>query len=772
MLNLALAVVLQNPVDTISFQSNFEPVEKVIERLARESQTPMTSFSGIKNYPIYINVKNVPLQTLMDKIAEVTGAEWERKKESWFLSAGTDVRKKQEKAGDPEIIAAIEGAIVEASKPKKKLEDFKAPAEQGKEPKPEDMRKMITDMMGAMFGADPATLSLIKIIGAKDLSTIIEGRRVVLSNNPNPMQVLMNSEAINAIRKFIQEEAAQAIAAKKEKETKKSKDAANKSKAKAKAKSSDDTGDDMDEDFDMEDFNMGQLFGGGGTIQNPELANKLSTIMASFQINARSNLSVQLSAFTDTGKPLYSKAVQLPIQPINAALAAVKGKTKLAVTPSAKAYAQALLDGENIDPIASMVMSMGQGTATMFENMFSEKSEAEPPDTKPLSPETKAMILDPIKHEPLAALLGPVLDGVAANGRNVVALPSDAVFKTLAREVVKQDLTVEGVLDQIDRTITQQVSQDGTWTVVKASSPLELRSAFCNRVALKALLDTGNAKGYLNLDDCARFAVVQDSHRGSESLALPMITAALRTSDIGSISALTAAGFDALKFYSTMTDFQKQTLNANRPLALATLSPAQKDILGRMVYSGGLPPMESNNELWKSISEVGASEEDQMGGMAAMGLAMAGPMMSAFGMGETKMSNERTILLPNGIPVVGSINLKTFNSQSLLAIDKSKGTATIAPPEMLAMGEQDMGFMKIPKRNFDGYQLANQQTFMLFFQFGNAASYILPLYDVKVDSSKTYKKTDLPSKLQERLKGFVPPPPAVASPPDKDGGQK
>jgi hypothetical protein len=766
MLNLALVVALQNPTDTITFQSNFESVEKVVERLARESGVPMTSFSGIKNYPIYINVKNVPLQTLMDKIAEVTGAEWEKKKESWFLSASQDLRKKQEKEGDAEMIAAIESAIAEASKPKKSFEEIgkemASRQDDGKKESQEEMSKMIREMMGSMYAPDAATLSLLRIIGAKDLSTIVEGRRVVLSNNPNQVQVLMNSNAINAIRKFIQEEAAKAVEAKKAAEAKKAKEA--KEKAKTKKKKTSDGDDDMDEDFDMSDMNLGGLFGGGG-VQNPELVNNLSTIMAAFQINARSVLSVQLSAYTDKGRPLYSKTVQIPIRSTAQAKEPVKGKTKLEVVPSAKAYAQALIDGENLDPIASMITNMGQGTGAMFDSLF-DSTEKTMPELKALSSETKAMMLDPVAYEPLAALLGPVLDGIAKNGTNVVALPSDAVFKTLAREVTKPNLTVEGVLDEIDRTITQQVTQDGTWTVMKASSPLELRSAFCNRVALKNLLSNGKTKGYLNLDDCARFAIAQDNHRGSEALALPMVTAALRTSDIGSISALTAAGFDALKFYSTMTDFQKQTLNANRPLALATLTPAQREILGRMVYSGGMPPMESNGEMWKSLSEIPAEAEEAMGGMAAIGMAMAGPMMSAFGMGETKMTNERTILMPNGIPVVGSISMKMFNSQSLVAIDKSKGTSTIAPPEMLAMGDMDMGFMKMPKRNFDEYQMANQQTFMLFFQFGNSASYILPLYDVKVDSSKTYKKSELPAKIQERLKGFQPP----ATPPDdKDG---
>lgn len=119
------------------------------------------------------------------------------------------------------------------------------------------------------------------------------------------------------------------------------------------------------------------------------------------------------------------------------------------------------------------------------------------------------------------------------------------------------------------------------------------------------------------------------------------------------------------------------------------------------------------------------------------------------------MDSERTVLLPDGIPVVGSITLKSMPIEGLMAIDNATGNKMITVPEMLGMMNNDT-FSQIPgmknmKRSFDQYKLAKQTTYMLFFQFGKRASYFTSLYDVWVDDSKTYSKGQLPDKIKERM---------------------
>jgi hypothetical protein len=89
-----------------------------------------------------------------------------------------------------------------------------------------------------------------------------------------------------------------------------------------------------------------------------------------------------------------------------------------------------------------------------------------------------------------------------------------------------------------------------------------------------------------------------------------------------------------------------------------------------------------------------------------------------------------------------------------MATNTKNGTSTITVPELLAMGESQspVPFFKTTKREYDQYKLARQQSFFLSFQFGNTASYFFNLYDVSVDQSKTYTKSQLPQKIQDKLK--------------------
>lgn len=728
MLSLALASVLGFQQTTLTFKSNFEPLGKVVERLSSETRIPMAAFGDIKGYPIYINVKNVAVKDLLQKIADVSGAEWEKKDNDYYLIASQSLRTDQSKAGDADLIKAIDATINQPA-PKKKTEaDFESIARNA-EKNPEQMMKVVGEMMAQMFGADEGTLDLLRIIGSKDLSSIVEGRRVVLSNNPTQMQALMPSKAVTALRAYMKDLAAKA--------PKGDKDPA-------------------------KGFDIGMMFGGGQGLKDPEKVPLIQTFQAIFQINQRSTLSVEIAAYTGDGIGVYKRQVQMPIINPEEARPKVKGTTKLDVAPMARDYAQALEDGKKVDPFMSMIMSAQTGSIGAMSMMFGSEAtlaESAGPPSQPLSPAIRALMEDPSKNEPLSFLLGPLLDHEASLGKNVVAIPSDDVFAVLAPQLTKRDSTIEGVLDAIDRSLTEKITQDGTWEILQASSPLELRSAHCKRDALTSLIKAGSSKGYVNLDDCAKFATAQDSARGSEILALPLITAVFRTSDLGSASALTNIGFDALKLYATLTDFQKQSLASKRPVALAALNPGQTNIISRMVYNSLMPPFKGADGV-EQMFGTDTEEGGDMDGMMGLGMAIAGPMMSAFGMGDVTMDTERTILLPTGIPVVGSIRLKSMPMDSLMAIDDATGNKMITMPEMLGMMNSD-AFSMVPalknmKRSFSRYKLAKQTSHLLFFQLGKNASYFTTLYDVSVDNSKTYTKDQLPQKIQDRLKFEMP----------------
>ena len=725
MLSIALASVMGYQQSTLTFKSNFEPLGKVIERLSAETRLPMAAFGDIKAFPIYINVKNVTPKDLMDKIASVAGAEWESKGESYYLTATQALRQQQQKAGDPELIAAIE-ATINQTPPKKKTEAELEALGKNIEKNPQDMSKMMTEIFGQMFQADEGALNLLRTIGSKDLSSIVEGRRVVLSSTPTSMQIPMSGKAVTAILEYLKKLAV--------------------TESKNGTKNPESAG-----------FNFGDMFGGSQGLKKPELVNRITTIQTVFQISARTTLSVDISAYTGDGVGVYHRMVQLPIVNPEAVRPTVNGETKLDSSSTAKEYAQALVDGKKIDPFMGLITGLqsgGLGAMSMFMGGEGAFGGGDSP-AGAISAPMRALMGDPSKNEPLSYLLGPILDQQGSKGGNVIAMPSDDVMTVLCSQLTKDGTTVEGILDAIDRTMTEKVTKDGTWTIIQASSPLELRSAFCKRDALSALIKAGSTKGYVNLDDCSKFATAQDSARGSELLGLPIVTAVFRTSDMGSATALTSTGFDSLKLYATLTDFQKQSLAAKKPVSFASLNPTQMAILSRMVFNGSLPPFKAGEGMTSENLFGGDDTEEGMAGMMGLGMAMAGPMMAAMGMGDMTMDSERTVLLPDGIPIVGTIQLKSMPMDGLMAIDTTTGNKTITMPEMVGMMDSDM-FAQLPgmknmKRTFGEYKLAKQTSYMLFFQLGKRASYFTSLYDVWVDDSKTYTRDQLPEKLKARM---------------------
>ena len=688
----------------------------------------MLASGELKNFPLYINVKGVPLNDLLTRISKTVGGEWSKRDGNLYLTLEADVRSRQDREGDPEIVKALEATINTPLKPAMTPADMeKAGKDADKDPK--RAMEMVGKIFSNMYNPDETSMKLVQAIGAKDLSTIIEGRRVVLSSNPNQMQGLLNTNSVNLIMAEMR-------------------------KLAAKAPKSDSKGEDPLAMF-------GSMFGGGLT--KPELVNKVSLIQAAFQIQKRNTLNVTINAYTPDGAGVYTKQVSLPMVNPEASRPVVTSGTPISLSPGTQEYVKALSDNSALDPFTSMIVNFN-GNISSVMGMFLGGGEGfaqpAPPITKPISAGLRAKLLDPVTNEPFAMTLGEVLDAYATRGQNVVASPSDDILGSLVTAISAKNPTIEGVLDAIDRSITQEVDMDGTWTIVRASSPLELRSAFCNRGALKNLILGAGNRGYINLEDCLKFASQQTLARGSETLAIPYTQALFRTSDMGAATALTGLGFDALKFYGTFDQTQRAALEAGKPIALASLFPGQREILGRMVFNGMVPPMGADNPLGGMFDEMGGNEGpadedgDGMAGMAGMGMAMAGPMLSMFGMGGVTVMNERTNLLPSGIPSFGTIKMKKFSMKSLMGMNTDTGVSTIGVPEMMAMFETDRPEMPMfggMKRNYNMYKLAQQSTLMFTFDFAKKASYFTSLYDVAVDNSRTYRKDELPKKIQDRL---------------------
>ena len=117
MFTTALACVLTQQTQTVTLRANFLPVETVIQQISAQTGQPMLATGELKNFPLYINVKGVPLNDLLTRIGKTVGGEWSKRDGNLYLTLESDVRTRQDREGDPEIVKALEATINTPLKP-------------------------------------------------------------------------------------------------------------------------------------------------------------------------------------------------------------------------------------------------------------------------------------------------------------------------------------------------------------------------------------------------------------------------------------------------------------------------------------------------------------------------------------------------------------------------------------------------------------------------------------------------------------------------------
>ena len=97
MFTAALACVLAQQTQTVTLRANFLPVETVIQQISSQTGQPMLAAGELKNFPLYINVKNVPLNDLLTRIGKTVGGEWSKRDGNLYLTLESDLRSRQER---------------------------------------------------------------------------------------------------------------------------------------------------------------------------------------------------------------------------------------------------------------------------------------------------------------------------------------------------------------------------------------------------------------------------------------------------------------------------------------------------------------------------------------------------------------------------------------------------------------------------------------------------------------------------------------------------
>lgn len=91
---MILGVMGQAALDQkVTYQTGAKDVPLILAELQKQTSVPLLA-RGLKDWPLILSVKDMPLRRLMDKIAEVTDATWEREGDKQIL-VRTDARRRE-----------------------------------------------------------------------------------------------------------------------------------------------------------------------------------------------------------------------------------------------------------------------------------------------------------------------------------------------------------------------------------------------------------------------------------------------------------------------------------------------------------------------------------------------------------------------------------------------------------------------------------------------------------------------------------------------------
>lgn len=193
MLIAALLVLTSDP--TISYESTGTAVSKVIQSLAEQSGQKLGCEEKVASEPIFLAVKDRPLEECLDKIASVCCAEWKEEEGRRVLRRSSALLSRI-KAEDQRLIQeTISRFLADETKRLETIQPqddagLKELLRRGWGQTQEEMTKNYRAATGES-AAYRAVIAYASRIGAKQLSAIPVGARRVYSDLPNQAQTLL-----------------------------------------------------------------------------------------------------------------------------------------------------------------------------------------------------------------------------------------------------------------------------------------------------------------------------------------------------------------------------------------------------------------------------------------------------------------------------------------------------------------------------------------------------------------------------------------------------
>lgn len=362
-------------------------------------------------------------------------------------------------------------------------------------------------------------------------------------------------------------------------------------------------------------------------------------------------------------------------------------------------------------------------------------------DQTPPSKEFIALLKDPVTNDPLSFHVADAVRSMAGD-KNVVALLPDSLAGQVGR-ALRSKPTVEAVTSLAKDSWNLSLEVNGNWFTLSPKRKIDARYDRVDRVALKTLIDSIVAKKSARLDDVAKYAMKAPAVNNGLDLAL------VRAIDPGSVQTVQQVygqDRDALLFFAGLNPVNRTNMANGQKLIVSTIGGNVQAILANMVYHSQDGPA-----VVRNVNAV----------QAQPGFAGRGPGGRGRN-GVGNMSNERTEVLPTGVPGNSIVAMLVASTPVAKAVNSS-GQARVYDPQMMA-GERAMAEAPVPQPqgnqnrprpqtpNWQGYVPGVQTSYTMVFELAPGITMTRRLEDTSFDGNAQAVSYDsLPGSFQNAV---------------------
>lgn len=559
---------------------------------------------------LVVRFQSVPAQEILDRLALAVNGEWEDKEGVKRLIRPPGNANREAALERQERIATIQRDI------RKQVDALNKKPTSG-DVKPEDLE---AEMQFAGFGGTNLHKAIVQIVmrlNPADLVGADSISRVVFSSNPTRMQKPIPGNLTPIVAEIV---AAQ-------------------NKAAQEAKNREKTEPDTDEERAMMEWMKALGFGAEPKAIEGRPAKLLLIAEPQAYIGG---LTLKLRLFDAQGKVAVEGQTMLGTSEFLEEAAAM-GKPRPAPSKDDKP----IEFSETSKELAKIFQSFGEGASR-----------------NALSKETEAKLLRPDLYDPLSfGVSESLLASAKHRNLNLAALVPDGMTSFLDM-FLESTPTVNSFLEGLEKSTEVTMEIKSGWLSVRPKHPAEARGSKVDRLALTKLVGAAKARGSVNLDELAVYALTSPSPMDGSAAMQYLMLFAPSSMQMGMTG---MADWNAIRLYGLLGIEQRRALMGSGRISFSSFTPAQRAVVETMLFGPG-------TDL--TLQSPDAKPKTELGFMEMIA--------SAVGKKSTDYRQEPTEVMPTGLPNAGYLTgeISTEPVGRAVSNDPVLSFATIGADEM------------------------------------------------------------------------------------------